>query len=91
VLSQPVAILLRQYEWIAEARWGQTVEQITSTEVGVMRVLARAFSKEKLPELPDFDEVLEEHKPKATQPQLPDWMQKFEQANRDRPVRPKTG
>jgi len=84
-----VTVLLKQYEWIAEARWTQTVEQITSTEVGVMRALARAFSKEKLPELPDFDEVLGEHEPKE-QP-LPSWMQKFEQANRDRQVRPKTG
>ena len=54
-----------------------------------MRALARTFSKEKLPELPDFDEVLEEHEPKE-QP-LPEWMQKFEQANKDRQVRPKTG
>ncbi len=83
-LGYPASTLVKRYEWSAEARWGQTLEHISAVEVGTMRALAKAFGKSNLPDLPTYDEILGRSKPREYR--LPEWMERFEQANADRRV-----
>ncbi len=78
-LSYPGSKLLERYEWMQEAQWGQTAEMITAMEVGTLRALARSFGSGKLPDLPSYDDVFEEHQ--EQQERLPAWMREFERVN----------
>jgi len=88
-LGYPASRLVERYEWVIEAQWGRTTEQIAAVEVGVMRALARAFrsqGKGELPELPGYDEMLEAQRLSALSKErrLPTWMEEFERVNVDR-------
>jgi hypothetical protein len=87
-LAYPASALVERYEWTAEAQWNRTLEDISAVEIGTMRALAKAFGgKEKLPELPTYDEVLRKGE---REHRLPEWMERFERANVDRAKRTAT-
>ena len=84
VTQKPVVWLFAEYERVAEARWRGTTEQIAATQTGVGRALAQAFGKGDLPDLPDYDEIVESSKP--LEDRLPAWHKAFEQANEGRRI-----
>lgn len=81
---QTVTWLLDQFERVDRAHWRRTTEQITATESGVTRALARAFGKSKIDDLPTYEDMLHQAAPhKASKPA---WMKKFEEVNADKRV-----
>jgi len=74
--------LLPLYRRITEERWNAQVSRVQETELGTARAIAHAFSSKKvsLPELPTFEAMLRSKLP--AEARMPEWMRKFEEANR---------
>lgn len=83
ITFRPPAWLFDQYERVQRARWGEFNSAVTASEMGVLRGLARAFSKDAHPpDLPTYDDWLAEQT--GDNKRLPAWMDKFEDVNRNR-------
>jgi len=75
-----LAWLLTTYKRVLRSRWDAQIQAVQGAELAVGRAIAQAFSSKKLalPPLPTFEEVLRSRLPA----ELPEWMVKFEAANR---------
>jgi hypothetical protein len=78
--------LLRQIDRVAEARWAELQELSLAVDLGTTRALARAFGGEP-PELADWQEARAMARQRNAPLCLPEWMQRFEEANQGRCVR----
>ena len=89
VWSKPVGWLFSQYDLVQRAKWDRWVEGVAGMELAVVRGVAVTFSGSKkparLPPLPTWSELQE--RKRETARVKPDWILRFEQANRMGPWR----
>lgn len=81
VAGKSVVWLIAEYERVNRARWNDTLDRIMATELGTSRALAQVLSKDKLPDLPSYEQSL--RKRSGQDSQLPAWQYDFEAANPD--------